>query len=503
MKTRVLAFAIFSTILVRPAQAQVVTLSGTVRDAVTNAPLPAANIRVVGTSRGTIANAMGVYRLYLDKDRYAVVFSFIGYRSDTLRVSLEQRMEYSPRLQPSEIQMPEVVVTNEDPAMAIMREVIERKKQWSETLRSYEFEAFTRFVMRRDTAIAAVTESYTTGYWKKGDTLREVIKQKRRTENLPGGVGVSVGGFVVNFYDDDIDFTGFRFVGPTSPEAFDYYDFKLEKTRQRDETPVYTIRVTPRSRITPLFRGKLDVIGDTYALIGVDMSPNEAFTIPFVSRFDLRYTQQFAFYENRYWMPMDIGLSGLIEINFMGISIPRIVVEQASVVYDYKINRQVPDSVFKKPIRIELPNAQKFDSLFWAQHDVLPLTLEEQKAYKTLDSTQTIEKQFKPSGPLVDLPLSPLKYLGYGKIRFNRVEGLFLGLKYSRDSVIDRISLSGSAGYGFSDKKAKYDLGAAAFLDAGRRYRLEFDGYRGITNIPDEEYLRPLRDCAGGGPQQE
>jgi hypothetical protein len=475
-----------------PAFSQVLTLSGTVRDAVTNSPLPAANIRVLETTRGTVANAMGVYRLGLEKDHFTVVYSFIGYRSDTLHISLEQSIEYNPRLQPSAIQMAEVIVTNEDPAIGIMREVIRRKKEWGASLQSYEFDAFTRLVMRFDTAISAITESYTTGYWRQGDTLREVIKQKRKTENLKGGVRVSVGGFIVNFYEDDINFAGFRFVGPTSPEAFDYYDFKLEKTRQRDETPVYTIRITPKSRITPLFKGKLDVIGDTYSLIAVDVSPNEAYTIPFVSRFDLRYTQQFGYYENRYWMPMDIGLSGVVEIGFAGLSLPRIAVEQASVIYDFKINRQLQDSLFKRAHRIELASALKFDSLFWAQHDVLPLTQEEQKAYAVLDSTQTLDKQFKPSGPLAGLGSPIFNYLSYGRIRYNRAEGLYLGLKGSRDSVIAGFSLFGSAGYGFSDKRGKYSLGLGRYFDSRRRYGLELEGFRGFSNIPDEEYYSPL-----------
>jgi hypothetical protein len=492
MKSRVAFLIVQFLFLSLPAFSQVVTLSGTVRDAVTNSPLPAANIRVLGTTKGTIANSMGVYRLALERDRFTVVFSFIGYRSDTLHVTLEQSTEYSARLQPSAIQMSEVLVTNEDPAIGIMREVIQRKKEWIANLQSYEFNAFTRMVMRFDTAISAITESYSTGYWRQGDTLREVITQKRKTENLPGGARVAVGGFIVNFYDDDINFSGFHFVGPTSPEAFDYYDFKLEKTRQRDETPVYTIRVSPKSRITPLFRGKLDVIGDTYSLVAIDMSPNEAFTIPLVSRLDLRYTQQFGYYENRFWMPMDIGLSGVIEIGFAGLSFPLIAVEQASVIYDFKINRQLPDSVFTKAHRIELPTAQKYDSTFWSQHDVLPLTQEEQKAYKVLDSTQTLDKQFKPSGPLSGLTSPLFNTLSYGRIRYNRGEGLFLGLRASKDSVLGGVSLFGSGGYGFSDKRGKYSVGMVRYLDARRHYKLEVEGYRSFSNIPDEEYYDPL-----------
>lgn len=470
------------------AVSQVVTLSGTVRDASTGTVLPAANVRVEGTSKGTVANAMGVYRLSLEQGEYTFIFSFIGYRSDTLRTRIEKPTEYNALLQPTAIQMSEVLITSEDPAAGIMRRVIEYKKRWSETLKSYEFDAFTRLVMRRDTAIAMMAESYTTGYWRKGDTLREIVKQKRNTENMPGMNAISIGGSVVNFYEDDIHFVGYRFVGPASLEAFDYYDFKLEKTRVRDDKPIYTIRLRPKSRIVPLFNGTVDVVGDVYALVGVSISPNEAFSVPFVSKFDIRYSQQFGMYEGKYWMPMDIRLEGVIEVGILGFTIPKIVVEQASVLYDYKINRQLADSIFTKRRVVQLSTAQKFDSTFWAQHDVLPLTSEEQKAYRTLDSTQTLDKQFKPEGPLSGLSSPLFDYLQYLKIRFNRVEGPFLGITASRDSVLWRLTLSGAAGYGFNDRRTKFSLGASAFLDSARRFNVGISGYREIDNIPDEGY---------------
>ena len=493
MTKRLLLSAFLILLIVEVSASQVVTISGTVRDAVTRTPLPSANVRVLGTSKGTVANAVGVYKLSLDQGDYTVVYSFVGYYSDTLRGSLNRSIEYSPALQPTAIQMAEVVITSEDPAMAIMRKVIEYKKRWSETLKSYEFEAFTRMVMRRDTSIAMITESYTTGYWQIGDTLREVVKQKRRTENIPGIGNISVGGSVVNFYDDDVFFVGYKFVGPTSPEAFDYYDFKLEKTRVRDDKPVYTIRITPKSRLAPLFKGKIDVVGDIYALVAVEIAPNEAFTIPFISGLDIRYSQQFGLYESRYWMPMDIRLTGGFEISLAGFSFPKIVVEQASVLYDYSINRVLADSIFKKKRVTELPTAKTFDSLFWAQHDVLPLTHEEQHAYRTLDSTQTLDKQFKPSGPLSDLSGPVFEFLRYADVRFNRVEGLFLGLKYTRDSVFSsRLTLSGSAGYAHSDQKPKFRLGASVFLDAARKWKIGAETYKGIDHIPDAGYYPAL-----------
>ena len=471
------------------ASSQTFTLSGVVRDSASHSPLPAANLRVLGSSKGTVANVMGVYKLSLDQGVYTIVTSFIGYRSDTARIALNRPVEYNPRLQATTIELPEVVITSEDPAMAIMRKVLEYKRKWSDSLRTYEFDAFTRMVVRRDTAIAMIVESYVTGFWQKGDTLREFVKQKRHTENIPGMGNLGVGGTVINFYDDDVQFVGYRFVGPTSPDAFDYYEFKLEKTRVRDDKPVYTIRITPKSRIAPLFTGTLDVVGDVYALVGVNISPNEAFTIPFVSGINIRYSQQFGLYEGRFWMPMDVRLNGSFEIGLAGFSFPRVVLEQSSVLYDYRINRPLADSIFKMKHLTELPSAKKLDSTFWQQHDVLPLTREEQHAYRTLDSTQTMDKQFKPSGPLSALSSPIFDYLSHLDVRFDRVEGLFLGIEYSRDSVMsNRLSMSGSVGYGFSDKKVDASVGATLALDKGRKWKVGVEAHDGIDYIPDDGY---------------
>jgi hypothetical protein len=479
------------------AHSQTFTLSGTVRDQATGEPLVAANIRIEGTSRGTITNSQGFYRLSLERGSYVIVYSFIGYKPDTLRVTLDRAVEYNARLQASPIEMAEFLVTNEDPAMAIMRKVIENKKRWAEQLRSYEFEAFTRQVLRRDTAIAMITESYSSGYWRKGDTLREVIKQKRQTENIPGTMNVASVGGILNFYDDEIRFSGYRFVGPTSVEAFDYYNFKLERTRVRDGVPTYTIRLLPKTRLTPLFRGTVNVVGDSYSLVGVEVTPNEAFSLPLFSKLELHYGQQFALYEKRFWMPVDIRLAGKFVLSIVGISFPGIGIEQTSSIYDYKINPELPDSIFKKRRRTDLANAAKLDSSFWAQHDVLPLTPEEQQAYKTLDSTQTMEKQFQPSGPLMWLSSGPLSYLQYTKIRFNRVEGLLLGVNVKKDSVTNWLSLSGSAAYGFSDKRTTLGFGAEAFLDSLHRYSAGLEGYKELGHIPDEGFYDDFAILAG------
>ncbi len=474
------------------AGAQSFTINGTVRDSANGELLVAANIRLDGTARGTISNADGVFRLALPPGPYTIIVSFIGYRPDTVIVNLTRDVHYDVSLAPIAIRFSEIVVTDEDPAYRIMRKVIENKSRWREGLGTYTFDAFTRQILRRDTAIASITESYTTGYWQRGDSLREVIRQKRQTENIPMSQNFAAVGGIVNFYDDEIRFSGFTFVGPTSPEAFDYYFFSLVATRENDGVEYYSIRMTPRTKLTPLFSGTVTVVGESYALSGVEVVPNESYRIPFVTKLEVTYAQQFALYENAFWMPVDIRLKGSAEIGIAGFSLPRISFEQVSSIYDYALNVDVPDTLFQKPRRIVAPEAEQHDSVFWAEKEVLALTEEEERAYQTLDSTQTLQKQFQPSGPLTTLSGLGTGFLRYVDFRFNRAEGLFLGANIQRDSLKHGLSIGVKAGYGFSDRRAKVGGDIEWFLNAEQSVSVGLAFYSDIAHIPDEGFFQPL-----------
>lgn len=433
MRTLLLLVMVFSAAAL--AQ-EIYTVSGRVLDSKTDQPLAAANVRVAGTAKGTITNLDGSYLISLPAGSYTLVFSYIGYRTDSLRIALTGNVSRGIKLEPAEILLPEVVSVAEDPAYAIIRKAIEKKHEWAKLLHSYIFKAFSRQVFYRDTSIAGISESYTIGYWQKGDTLREVVTQKHETKNLPEMQMVASVGEIVNFTDDIINFVGYKFVGPIAVDALDYYNYKLLRTFRKNGVEVYEIKVIPKSRVVPLFDGKISIADSSYAVMGIDLKPNEAFNFPFVSELKINFGQRYSLYSDRFWMPTDIMTDLGGKIGLAGLSFPRISFDQTSVIYDYQINSQIPDSVFRKPDLVVDSSAAKYDSTFWKVHEVLPLTAVEQKAYKTLDSTQTLQKQFKPTGATASLfdkggPLSILKYMD---IRFNRVEGLFLGGMYTYSS---------------------------------------------------------------------
>jgi hypothetical protein len=473
---------------------------GGVRDASTHERLPAVVVRILGTARGTIANAEGEFVLSLQPGSYRIVFSSIGYRPETLHVDLTASLRREITLVASPVILPEVVVTSEDPAVAIIRKAIERKKRWFQRLHTYELDAFTRQTVRRDTAIAAIAESFTKGYWQQGDTLREIVQQKRQTSNLSAAENFASVGRILNFSEDRIRFIGYSFVGPIAEDALEYYDVRLKGTHRDGEAEVFDIALLPGTKSVPLFRGTISIEGDSYALVGVEVEPNEAFVLPFVRERHLVYRQQFARYDEEFWLPADIRVDASFTIGLVGLKLPHIGLEMTSVMRDYRVNVPLPDSLFRKPRLSVDSSAVRFDTTLWASTHILPLSAEETRAYGSLDSTQKLDVQFRPTGitatiggeaGVVGTLIERLD------VAFNRVEGLHLGAQVAALPVTSWLSVSARWGTGLSSRMSTYLLGGAVAPCAGGSLRFGGDLYRRMEYRPDAGYYGTLVTSLG------
>ncbi|KAB7730865.1 SusC/RagA family TonB-linked outer membrane protein [Rudanella paleaurantiibacter] len=93
-----------------------VVVTGQVKDAQTNAPLPGVNVAVKGTMRGTTTDASGNYRLSVAGSGDVLIFSFIGYV--TKEEIVGSRTEINVTLADDQKQLDEVIVT----ALGVKRE---------------------------------------------------------------------------------------------------------------------------------------------------------------------------------------------------------------------------------------------------------------------------------------------------------------------------------------------------------------------------------------------
>jgi hypothetical protein len=377
-----------------------ITISGIVSDAETGETLPSANISIEGTYKGTITNVDGYYTLTVKDFPARIVVRFIGYETLIREINADSSPDQDFALKPSQLQLEEIVITGEDPAISIMKEVIRRKQIWRKKIDSYVAQAYTRQRLESDTSIVSISESISEAYWQKGKGHREIVKSRRQTANIEGSDNFAGVSYLPNFYDDDLDVSGFEVVGVTHPDALSYYNFNLVDYQKIDDQVVYEIKVSPKRKLQPLFEGTIYVLDVEYALLSVKLKPNRVVDFPPpVQDFDLDYEQQFNNYGKEFWLPADIRINGRIKIGIIGLRFPPIQFSQISRISDYEVNVDLPDTLFKG---VELFSVDSTtiddDSLFVNSIDVVPLSKQELDAYENLDSTATLEKAFRPTG---------------------------------------------------------------------------------------------------------
>jgi len=376
-----------------------INITGKITNKETGEPLPYANIQIVDTYKGTISNDEGEFAIIIRKIPSRLLIRYIGYESQTIDIQTSSR-HFDISLVPKVVLLRQIVVTAEDPAVRIMRQVIEKKKQWRKRLKTYKSEAYTRAQIKNDTAIVSISESTSEVYWHSIKGSREIIKSRQETSNISSNDNFAFAGQTPNLYDDNIELMGFKIVGPTHPDALKYYNFKILDERRIDDKVIVDISIEPKNKLQPTFKGRVSIQLEDFAMLDIDVKPNQAMIFPPpIQKFNMHFRQQYSNFGKEFWLPVDVRIQGSIKIGMTGFQMPVMGYNQISRLTDYCVNIQVPDSIFSssRTIRIDSSTVES-DSLLINKSQNIPLTKEETRAYATLDSTMTLNKAFKPTG---------------------------------------------------------------------------------------------------------
>ena len=461
-------------------------IRGTVMDAATGETLPSASISIENTYRGTITNRDGKFSLTIPDSLLPATLNirFLGYETKKVTITRNTPERLDVPLKPDVFEMDELVVTDEDPALRIMREVIRRKQVWREQLDTYQAEAYTRQTLSSDTSIVMISETASTAYWARNRGHREVIHSQRKTANINEGQNFSGVSYIPNFYDDNIEIAGFTLPGVTHPDALKFYNFKLDSRTSIDEQQVFVIHVTPARTLQPLFEGTIHVLDKAYALLVVRLKPNDVVDFPPpVQEFDTAYEQQFHNFGQDYWLPVDVRIEGNVKISMVGLEFPMIRFRQVARITDYQVNVELPDSLYRQQDLFSVDStAIGSDSLFTRNVDAVPLSDNEVEAYATLDSTDTLEKAFKPEGffaRYIEMDSSSDREDSTGGLnipgtlspaaRFNRVDELYLGGRYKLPSI-GQLEAEISGGYSTGYSTWGYGGGVAYTFNPQRKF---------------------------------
>ncbi|MGI9175654.1 MAG: DUF5686 family protein [Rhodothermales bacterium] len=404
LRTLILGLLVLGSVMSPLTVEAQTVVRGRVVDGATGEPLPSAGIQVEGTLRGTITNRDGQYEITLEQLPATLLFRYIGYETARVEVAEVAREELDVRLEPTTLLLAEIVVTGEDPARNIMRKVIERKQAWRDSLRTYRAEAYNRFTLANDTGIVSINEALTDVYWDREKGSKEVVKAQRQTANQNFDEFLPAAFFITNLYDDDVEVAGYELIGVTHPDALRHYAFRLDSTRQFDGQLVYDIAVRPKNKFKSAFEGRVAVLDSVYALLEVELRPSEAFLFPPpINRLDITYRQQFSSFGRDFWLPVDFRSETDVKIKLSGLlELPTIHVQQTARLTDYDINVALPDSLYATEddyLAVDTA-AVEADTLLEGQGAIVPLSVREAEAYTAIDSTETLDKAFAPSGPL-------------------------------------------------------------------------------------------------------
>ncbi len=473
-------------------------LSGTVRGIQTGELLSGATIRLIGTTLGTATNSDGRYRLLLARGKYQVIVSYIGYTSDTVRADIQGHdVSLDVALSQSQVSLPEVMVypKSGNPANEIIRRAIAAKEKWLEKLHSYEFNAYTKTVLKvvkqselPDTTIAGILETQTKGYWKSPDSYFEIVSARRQTANFTSAQNIFTAGRLLDFNNDVIKIDRYSIPGPISSSAFDYYRYAIVDTSYQGKTMILGIEVEPRKNPSPMFKGLIEISQGSWALVRARLSLSDpgAIAPPMDSPV---YDEQFAEYEDAYRLPIELKTSFVVRLRLPGV--PPVILDNVSVLYDYKFNPAFPKSFFDRDVVSATAESADKDTTAWRRGQGLPLTRSEALAYARIDSI--IKNVSFPMKAVISLTrlisdpdLGPFTSVS-DFFHFNRVEGAYVGVGVTNSTLIDGVELTTIGGYGFSDKMWKYDLTAAYKLPGFER--LTFGGriFRRIANRKEED----------------
>jgi len=529
----ILTFFLF-TFSVISAFCQQVTVSGKITDE-HNKAIPFASVYVKNTTTGTSANSEGEYTLILKPGIYEVRYGSVGYKQETRTLQLTADKQVNIVLQTESYRLNDVVVsaTGENPAYAIIRKAIKKRKQHLEEVKAYTCDVYIKGLQKLLAApkkfmgidiqkatseagldsnrrgIIYLSESESKYSFEQPDKVHEeMISSKVAGSNRAFSYN-RVSDMEVNFYKNIQVWEGLSnrpVISPIADNALFYYKYKLlGKTVENGET-IDKIRVIPKRGYDACFQGDIYILEGDWRIYGLNLFITKAQNINFVDT--LRFSEQFFPVGKTAWMPSSIKfefVGGLFSFKFGGYYI--------SVYKDYDINPVFTKNEFNEVLRIT-KGINKKDSIFWENERPVPLTDEEKTDYKNkavlarkreskpyLDSLDKVNNKFNAGAILSGyhyrdrykheyLNLDPL----LTAVRFNTVQGFDInyGGTFSKriDTLNNRyLALGAKVGYGFSDQKF---TGSAYAVLPVSSFTLGFKAGSEVVDLNGDDPISPF-----------
>lgn len=457
-KALLLLFALLGS----PLQSQ--SVNGRVFDKETKAALANCNISILGDSRGAVTNENGFYSIELPKGKHSLLFQYIGYRSDTIKVYLKKHSVTRDIALQKQILAAEDIVVYADvysEAEQLILRAAREKKKYLKKLHNYSCKSYVKSaVFRRSNPVnlkyGLLMEFYSRVFWNAPDDYYEIIESQRQSANLPKAINIFSGNTFLNINADRIVLGQKTIVGPTAPDAIKYYHYQIIDTLFQDKERIFKLEIRPKENSAPLMKGVLYLVDKKYVIQKIDVHLNRQCNYGFFR--NIHIIQQYSMEQNRLYLPYYSLSAGDWVLDIP--KYPKLRYRKESFREDYRINNPANEK-YAGQTKIIYENKQPF----WAvPMNIPPLTVSEKKGYAQIDS---IVKH----RPLVSFMTKAVKLLDYYSFiksqpigdlsdfyRFNKAEGSFVGFAINSKRLMNFFRFYCAFGRGLSDRKNKYKL---------------------------------------------
>lgn len=498
--------------------AQSYTYSGTITDAVTDEPIPFANVYFVGSTAGGMTDFDGKYKVTVYKKPDTIAVSVLGYKELKKPITASvQTINF--KLERDAYNLQEIVILpGENPAEVILKQVIENKQyNDKDKLDRYAYEAYNkteidlydiedkfmdRKVMRpflfvfeyldstseEDPYLPAfLSESLSDFYYRKNPKQkREEIRASRISGIDNESLSQMMGSLYqeVDIYDNWISLISKDFASPIADNALNYYKYYLVDSGFINGYFSYKLNFVPRSKGYNTFLGDIWIADSSYAVMKINMQVGEHVNINFIERSSVY--QEFSEVEAGTWM---LNRDKIV-IKFKVVDKAVGIIGRKTASYrDFKINNEALDSVFINRDDIVIAqNVMIEDEGFWETVRHEELSSSELGVYQMVDSLKNT-KAFKTWIDIVDLVLNgyyQVKYVEFGPyssvLSLNKIEKFRLRLGFRTTGELSKQFRVGAyAAYGFGDKLFKYGADGMVFIKknpriyVGGSYMFDYD----------------------------
>ena len=321
MKQIVLFLSLFSSILVsaQVLRGKIVSTGGE--------PVSNATVYIHEITSGIAADEQGKFQIKLKVGTYTCEIRSIGFESQTKTIDLKPNgADIQIVLSDKPLRLKEVVVTRskEDPAYQVMRHAIARAPYHLYQVSAFTSENYLKGsakiekipglmkMMIKDKKFLSligklmVLESQNEiTYQSPSKYNQKVIAYKSsipKEMEPKGGIKIPTSSVYEAVFMDEIS--------PLSPQAFSYYQFKLEDIFTSGNYQVNKIKVTPKVKSRKLFSGYVYILENNWSVYSVDLNEDEMGTTT-RTKIDYHEVKPSVFLPITYEMNTTIGTMGV------------------------------------------------------------------------------------------------------------------------------------------------------------------------------------------------